>query len=70
MATSEKAAEISRKRKRIKLERLVCHHEFDDGYRSTHNKTFHSALISRHKAIPYKVVKAPKNPFEAAKKAY
>ena len=70
METSGKAAKIIRKRKRIKLECLVCHHEFDDDYRSTHNKTFHSALISQHKAIPYKVVNAPKNPFEAAKKAY
>ena len=69
--TSEKAAKISRKRKRINLECLmVCHHEFDDDYRSTHNKTSHSALISQHKAIPYKVVNAPKNPFEVAKKAY
>ena len=70
MEASGKAAKIIRKRKRIKLECLVCHHEFDDNYRSTHNKTFHSALISQHKAIPYKVVNAPKNPFEAAKKAY
>ena len=48
---------------------MVCHHEFDDDYRNTHNKTFHSALINQHKAITYKVVNAPKNPFEAAKKA-
>ena len=70
METSGKAAKIIRKRRRIKLECLVCHHEFDDDYRSTHNKTFHSALISQHKAIPYKVINVPKNPFEAAKKAY
>ena len=68
--TQEKATKISRKRKRIKQECLVCHHQFDDDYRSTHKKTFHSALISQHKAIPYKVANAPKNPFEAAKKAY
>ena len=65
METQEKAAKISRKRMRIKLECLVCYHQFDDDYRSTHNKTFHSALT----AILYKVVNAPKNPFEAARKA-
>ena len=69
-ASENGAAKISQKQKRTKLECLVCHHEFDDDYSSTHNKTFHSALISRHKAIPYKVVNAPKNPCEAAKKAY
>ena len=60
METSEKATKVSRKRKRIKLECLVCHHQFDDDYRSTHNKTCHSAFISQNKAIPYKVVNAQK----------
>ena len=70
MEMLEKATKLSRKGNRIKLEFLVCHHQFDNDHCSTHNKTRHSALISQHKAIPHKVVNAQKNPFEAAKQAY
>ena len=58
-----------RKRKRVKLECLVCHRQFDDDYRATHNKTFHHAMLKQNKAIPYQNANAQLNPFEAAKNA-
>ena len=57
------------KRKRVKLECLVCHRQFDDDYRTTHNKTFHHAMLKQNKAIPYQNTNAQLNPFVAAKKA-
>ena len=70
MEKSESETKKSRKRKRVKLECLVCHRQFDDDYRTTHNKTFHTAMLKKNKVIPYKVANAPRNPFEAAKKAH
>ena len=58
----------SRKRTRVKLECLVCHSQFDDDYRPTHNKRFHHEMLKKNKAIPYQDVNAQPNPFVAAKK--
>lgn len=58
----------SAKRKRIKVECMVCHQQFDDDYRKVHNQKQHADLIRGKKFIGYRVANAPKNPFEAAKK--
>ena len=36
------------KRKRVKLECLVCHRQFDDDYRTTHKKTLHHAMLKQN----------------------
>ena len=49
-----------RKKKRVKLRCLVegCARTFDDDYRKTHNRQFHSALINSRKNIPFETVGA------------
>lgn len=60
----------TRKRKRVAQYATTCSSTTTTAPH-THNKTFHSALINQNKVILYKeIANAPKNPFEAAKKAY
>ena len=68
MEKSHSVTKKCRKRKRVKLECLVCHWQFDNDYRTVHNKTFHNAILKENKVIPYEVANAPRNPSEAAKK--
>ena len=51
----------ARKRKRVILECPVCHHVFDDVYRTQHNRAFCSELMSQNKAIPIQDCDVPKN---------
>ena len=68
MEKSDSVTKKCRKRKRVKLECLVCHTQFDNDYRTIHNKTFHNAMLKENNVIPYEVANAPRNPFEVEKK--
>ena len=52
------------KKKRFKVECLVCHAIFDSDYRKKHNELCHSAHLKAHKHIGFKVAGAPDNPFQ------
>ena len=67
MEKTDSVTKKCRKRKRAKLECLVCHRQFDNDYRTIHNKTFHNAMLKENKVIPCEVANAPRNPFEAEK---
>ncbi len=49
METSKSETKKSHKRKRVKLECLACHRQFDDDYQTTHNKTFHNSMLKKTK---------------------
>lgn len=51
------------KRKRIKLECLECGSQFDDDYKTRHEKVIHSG-----RTVKVKNAGAPSNPFEASKR--
>ncbi len=59
-------ADVSRKRKQVKLKCLVrsCNQVFDDDYRLAHNRKYHKDLLSKNKCIPYEVNGAARSPFE------
>lgn len=64
----------TQKRKRVKLECLLCEKSFhnrffDDDYKRIHDKKYHSQLITQGKSIPVQAVGAPENPFVAAAQA-
>ena len=52
------------KKKRFKVDCLVCHATFDSDYRKKHNELCHSAHLKAHKHIGFKVAGAPDNPFK------
>lgn len=54
----------SKKRKRIKLECLICGSVFDDDYRSKHENNIHGG-----KRVRVKHVGAPNNPFDLARQS-
>ena len=51
------------RKKRFKVEWLVCHASFDSDYLKNH-ELCHSAHLKAHKKIGYKVAGAPDNPFQ------
>ena len=55
------------KQKRTKVECLVCNSVFDSDFRLKHNQKQHFDLVTSRKQIPYKLERAPKNPWEAAR---
>ena len=56
-------------RKRRKLQCEVCHEVFNDDYRLTHNRKYHSDMLKQNKLVRYKEANAPENPFVAAASA-
>ena len=56
------------KRRRIKVNCLVCSRVYDNDYRIEHNNKYHPEYRKQNKLVPYETVGAPKNPFEAAKR--
>ena len=56
-------------RKRRKLQYEVCHEVFNDDYRLTNNRKYHSDMLKQNKLVRYKEANAPENPFVAAASA-
>ena len=59
---------ISTSRKRYKIKCSVCNRNFDDDYRLEHNRKYHPLYQNENKHVPYEVLGAAKNLFEAAKR--
>ena len=50
-------------------DKLLSREVFNDDYRLTHNRKYHSDMLKQNKLVRYKEANAPENPFVAAASA-